>query len=228
MRSLPLPVTLAARLLPVAVLACAGWAWSTGPMSDSADQDHAKASPQSSQSPGPSDSVAAKTYAKPPAPCDTIADKTVNSLVPGAKTAGKELAATDASVRRGCSWSALKGYDYRWLDVSFEVKSSDAAAKQAFKDGSDTAGATAQDIGDEARLSTNVTTKDKQQTREAVVTVRRANTLVTITYNGSDFESKGAPSADTVRKGATMAARDAVAALEASGKGSPRSSSSTS
>ncbi|MEV1019340.1 hypothetical protein [Streptomyces sp. NPDC050264] len=222
MRSLPLPVTLAARLLPVTVLACVGWAWSTGPMSDSADKAHETPAPQASASDGPSESVAAKTYAEPPSPCGTVAGKTVTSLVPGAKTAGKELAATDESVRRGCSWSALKGYDYRWLDVSFEVKESDALAKQAYTAGSD-ADSTAQDIGDQARLATNLATKDKQQTREAVVTVRVANTLVTVTYNGSDFESKGAPSADTVSKGALQAARDAVAALDATadkGKGS--------
>lgn len=219
MRSLPLPVTLTARLLPVAVLACAGWAWSTGPMSDTAGKGHKDASPQSSASHDPSESVAAKTYTKPPTPCDTIADKTVTSLVPGAKTAGKELAATDESVRRGCSWSALKGYDYRWLDVSFEVKDSDALAKQAFKSAGSTAAGTAQDLGDEARLTTDVTTKDKQKTREAAVTVRKSNILVTVTYNGSDFESKGAPSADTVGKGAVQAARDAVAALDTSAKG---------
>ncbi|GAA2303927.1 hypothetical protein OKJ48_28730 [Streptomyces kunmingensis] len=218
MRSLPLPVTLTARLLPVAVLACVGWAWSTGPMSDSADKENKKeAAPQSSASHEASESVAAKTYAKPPAPCGTVTARTVSSLVPGAKTAGKELAATDESVRRGCSWSALKEYDYRWLDVSFEVKNSDTLAEQAYKSGSGSDG-TAQSIGDEARLATNVVTKDKQQTREAVVTVRVANTLVTVTYNGSDFESKGAPSADTVNKGALQAARDAVAALQASGK----------
>ncbi|MGY0019672.1 hypothetical protein [Streptomyces sp. cg35] len=223
MRALPLPVTLAARLLPVAVLACAGWAWSTGPMSDTADKDQKKAAPQESASHGPSESVAAKTYAKPPAPCGTVGSKTVTSLVPGAKAAGKELSATDESVRRGCSWSALKGYDYRWLDVSFEVKNSDALAKQAFASGGGKDGA-AKDIGDEARLTTDLTTKDKQDTREAVVTVRSANVLVTVTYNGSDFESKSAPSADTIGKGALQAAHDAVAALDAAGKDSAKDS----
>ncbi|NEB76539.1 hypothetical protein G3I40_15075 [Streptomyces sp. SID14478] len=212
MRSLPLPAVLAARLLPVAVLACVGWAWSTGPLSDTTDESQKKPAPQSSASGSPSRSVAAKTYAKPPSPCGTVPGKTVTSLVPGAKTSGKELAATDASVRRGCSWSALKGYDYRWLDVSFEVKDSDALAKEDFAAGAD---GTAQDIGDEARLRTELTTKDKQKTREAVLTVRKANTLLTVTYNGSDFESKDAPSADTVGRGAAQAARDAVAALEA-------------
>ncbi|MFI7007662.1 hypothetical protein [Streptomyces sp. NPDC050145] len=216
MRSLPLPVALTVRLLPVAVLACAGWAYSTGPMSTPDDTEN-KAAPQSSAPRSPSAKVAAKTYAEPPAPCGTVSAKTVSALVPGAKAAGKELSATDAKVRRGCSWSALKGYDYRWLDVTFEVKSSDALAKQLFASAGDAAGAgsgaKAQDIGDEARLTTELMKKDGQETREAVVTVRKANVLVTVTFNGSDFESKGAPSADTMTEGAVRAARDAAAGL---------------
>ncbi|MCQ4206257.1 hypothetical protein [Streptomyces longispororuber] len=215
MRSLPLPVTLAVRLLPVTVLACVGWAWSTGPMAEPAGQEQHDAAPQSSSEPeNPSSSVAAQTYAEPPAPCGTVSGKTVASLVPGAKAAGKELSATDESVRRGCSWSALEGYDYRWLDVSFEMKASDALAQQAFKSaGEDDKGTAQSGLGDEARLTTGLTTKDKQETREAVVTVRKGNALVTVTFNGSDFESKGAPSADTISKGALRAAGDAVGGL---------------
>lgn len=213
MRSLPLPVTLTVRLLPVAVLACVGWAWSTGPMSDTTDKDRHDAAPQPSASHDPSESVASKAYAKPPEPCDTVTSATVGSLVPGAKKTGKELAATDESVRRGCSWSALQGYDYRWLDVTFEVKDSDVIAKQAFQGAGGDGDSSAQKIGDEARLTTNLTSKDKQETREAVVTVRKDNVIVTVTYNGSDFESKNAPSADTVGKGAVKAAGDAVGAL---------------
>ncbi|MFI0235421.1 hypothetical protein [Streptomyces sp. NPDC016845] len=226
MRSLPLPVVLTARLLPVALLACVGWAWSTGPMSGSADTEHKDAAPRpsASASHSPSESVAAKTYAKPPTPCDAVPGKTVTSLVPGAKTAGKELAATDEAVRRGCSWSALKGYEYHWLDVSFEVKDSDALAKQAYASG-DKGDGTPQEIGDAARLTSALTTKDKQKTREAVVTVRAANVMVTVTYNGSDFESKGAPSAATIDKGALQAARDAVTALRATGESTPAAAS---
>lgn len=36
---------------------------------------------------------------------------------------------------------------------------------------------------------------------------------MTVTYNGSDFESHGAPPADGIHKGALKAAGDAVAAL---------------
>ncbi|MFZ3599836.1 hypothetical protein [Streptomyces sp. BH104] len=221
MRSLPLPVTLTARLLPVAVLACAGWAYS-GPMAEqSASKDRSESAPQSSSAPDePGESVAPKTFAKPPAPCAALPTSTVKSLVPDAKTAGKELSATDESVRRGCSWSALKGYDYRWLDVSFEVKDSDDLAKKAFASGAgEKRTSPLKGLGDEARVTSSLTTKDKQDTRESVVTVRSGNMLLTVTYNGSDFESKGAPSNDTVIRGARKAAGDAAASLD-SDKGS--------
>jgi hypothetical protein len=218
-RALPLPVALTVRLLPVAVLACAGWAYSSGPMS-TPDDTGSKAAPQPSAAApdGPSERVAARTYTQPPAPCGTVAEKTVKKLVPGAKTAGKELSATDESVRRGCSWSALDGYDYRWLDVTFEVKRTDELARQGFAAGAKSSDGALKGLGDEARLSAGLTKKDGQQTQEAVVAVRRANVIVTVTFNGSDFESKGAPAAGTMSDGAEQAARDALAGL-GSGKG---------
>ncbi|MHB9757924.1 hypothetical protein ACYBSK_26405 [Streptomyces sp. BYX5S] len=220
MRSLPLPVTLAARLLPVAVLACAGWAYAAGPMAEPTSDDRPEAAPTSSAPDEPGETVAAKTYERPPAPCESLPAATVKALVPDAKTAGKELSATDESVRRGCSWSALKGYDYRWLDVSFEVKDSDELAKKAFAAGDgEKRTSPLKGLGDEARVTSSLTTKDKQDTRESVVTVRSGNMLLTVTYNGSDFESKGAPSNDTVIKGARKAAGDAAASLGSS-KGS--------
>ena len=124
------------------------------------------------------------------------------------RTVLEEVGFFDESIRRGCSWSALKGYDYRWLDVSFEVKDSDELAKKAFA-ASEAAQGTEQDIGDEAALTTDATSKDKQPTREAVQTFRKGNALVPDTYNGSDFETKGA----------LRAAKDAAAALD-SAKGS--------
>ncbi|MFJ9175334.1 hypothetical protein [Streptomyces sp. NPDC102360] len=225
MGSLPLPVTLTARLLPVAVLACAGWAYS-GPMAEQSASKDSESAPQSSSAPDePGKAVASKTFAKPPAPCESLPKSTVTSLVPDAKTAGKELSATDESVRRGCSWSALKGYDYRWLDVSFEVKDSDDLAKKVFANGDgEKRTSPLKGLGDEARVTSSLTTKDKQDTRESVVTVRAGNLLLTVTYNGSDFGSKGAPSNDTVIRGARKAAGDAAASLgsvkDSSGKAS--------
>ncbi|RVU28712.1 hypothetical protein EOT10_02240 [Streptomyces antnestii] len=217
MRSLPLPLALTVRVLPVAVLACAGWAWTSGPMAEPAGQPAAAPHATPTPTPTPASKSApagtGRTYREPPEPCAAVPAKTVAALVPKADAAGKELSAADRSLRRGCSWSALKGYDYRWLDVSFEIKESAAAADTAFT--ARGKGDAASGLGDGARVAVALTTNDKQDKREAVVTVRSANALVTVTYNGSDFESHGAPAADEISKGALRAAGDAVAALAA-------------
>jgi hypothetical protein len=119
-------------------------------------------------------------------------------------------------VRRTCSWNALKGYDYRWLDLSYEIKVSDARAESAYKQrvAEKSGGGPVPGLGDRGYSVVNLTTEDKQQTREGVVIVRASNALVTVTYNGSDFETRKAPGTDTVNKGAIRAAKEAVAALD--------------
>ncbi|MBZ6249640.1 hypothetical protein ABZX60_13500 [Streptomyces olivaceus] len=216
MRSLPLPLALTARLAPVAVLATAGWALSSGPDTSPAAKDKTPPDTTDRSASAPATQAATKTYAAAPAPCESLAGKTVTSLVPDAKADGKELPSTDTDVRRTCSWNALKGYDYRWLDVSYEVMESDEAARKSFKGrvadrdgGGEVAG-----LGDEAYSVVNLTTEDKQQTREGTVLVRAANAVVMITYNGSDFESKKAPGTTEINKGAIKAAKEAVAALQ--------------
>jgi hypothetical protein len=216
-RSFPLPVTLTARLSPVIVLAAAGWALSSGPTdapSEAADRSAGKTKTQSA--PTPSQTQAVKTYAAAPAPCDSVVEKTVKSLVPGAKTAGKEIPSTDSDQRRTCSWNALKGYEYRWLDVSFEVLESDEAAERSYQGRLEdrSGGGAVPGLGDAAYSVVDLTTEDKQQTREGVVVARASNALVIVTYNGSDFESKKAPGTDEINKGAIKAAKEAVAALE--------------
>ncbi|KQX63485.1 MULTISPECIES: hypothetical protein [unclassified Streptomyces] len=221
MRSLPLPLALTARLTPVVVLACAGWAMSSGPLTekqDTAAKDTQKT--QSEKASGPSTTAVSKTYAAAPAPCTGIAAKTVTALVPGAKTAGKEIPSTDTDLRRTCSWNALKGYDYRWLDVSFEITESDDAAQTSYKErtGEKSGGGAVPGLGDEAYSVVNLTTEDKQQTREGVVIARVSNALVVVNYNGSDFETKKAPSTDEINKGAIKAAKEVVAALSSGQK----------
>ncbi|MEV5339666.1 hypothetical protein AB0K93_14420 [Streptomyces sp. NPDC052676] len=223
MRSLPLPLALTARLTPVAVLACAGWALSSGPETTTAAEGRTpgQTGTRSSTS-APSTTAVPRTYTEAPAPCDSLPEKTIASLVPGAEPAGKELPSTDSSVRRTCSWNALKGYDYRWLDVSFEIGDSDEKAEQQYeaRKAEKSGGGAVPGLGDAAYSVVNLTTEDKQQTREGVVLVRVANALVTVTYNGSDFETKTAPSTDEINKGAIKAAKAAVAALtEAGGTG---------
>ncbi|OIJ97565.1 hypothetical protein BIV25_15170 [Streptomyces sp. MUSC 14] len=218
MRSLPLPLALTARISPVAVLACAGWALTSGPAAPAAaDGSPAgqKAPAQSSASPGPSSSGGSQTYAAAPTPCTSVPAATVTALVPGAKTAGKEIPSTDTKVRRTCSWNALKGYSYRWLDVSFEISGSQQEAKQDYQQqvGEKSGGGAVPGLGDSAYSVVNLTTEDKQQTREGVVMVRIANAMVVVTYNGSDFDTKKAPGTDEINQGAIKAARAAVGAL---------------
>jgi hypothetical protein len=215
-RDFPLPVALTARLSPVVVLAAAGWALTSGPAATTpADHKEAQKTGTDSAS-APSTTAQSKAYAAAPAPCGSIAEKTLESLVPGAKTAGKEIRSTDEKLRRTCSWNALKGYDYRWLDVSFEVMNSDEASQKTYKQriAEKSGGGAVPGLGDAAYSVVNLTTEDKQQTREGMVFAQASNVLVVITYNGSDFETKKAPSTDEINKGAIKAAKDAVAALE--------------
>ncbi|MGD1224864.1 MULTISPECIES: hypothetical protein [Streptomyces] len=221
MRSLPLPLALTARLLPVAVLASAGWALTSGPFAAAPTADHKSSQKKTSTASAPSTSAATKTFTASPAPCGSVPTATLKSLVPGAKTAGQEIPSTDKSVRRTCSWNALKGFDYRWLDVSYEIKESDQAAQKSY-DGriaDKSGGGAVPGLGDSAYSVVNLTTEDKQQTREGVVIVRASNAVVIITYNGSDFETKKAPGTDEINKGAIKAAKAAVAALEDGQKG---------
>ncbi len=220
-RSFPLPIALTARLSPVVVLAAAGWALSSGSSSEPQAAEKKPPETTASQSASaPSTTAAPKTYTAAPVPCGSVAEKTVKSLVPGAKAAGKEIKSTDSELRRTCSWNALDGYEYRWLDVSFEVLQSDDAAEKSYqgrlKDRS--GGGAVPGLGDAAYSVVDLSTEDKQETREGVVVVRASNALVVVTYNGSDFESKKAPSTDEINKGAIKAAKEAVAALLA-GKG---------
>ncbi|MFG3546064.1 hypothetical protein [Streptomyces sp. NPDC047725] len=215
MRSLPLPLALTARLAPVAVLATAGWVLSSGPDTPSAAEDRTPPDGGAPSASAPATQAVTKTYASAPEPCESLAEKTVGSLVPGAETAGKEIPSTDKKVRRTCSWNALKGYDYRWLDVSYEVMASDEAAQKSYRErvADRSGGGDVPGLGDAAYSVVNLTTEDKQQTREGTVVVRAANAVVMITYNGSDFESRKAPGTEEINKGAIKAAKEAVAAL---------------
>ncbi|MDX3380805.1 hypothetical protein PV682_04995 [Streptomyces niveiscabiei] len=218
MRSLPLPLALAARLSPVVVLACAGWALSSSPASpeDAAAQGDGTRQTRSETDGAPSSPAATKAYAAAPAPCGSVSAKTLTSLVPGAKTAGKEIPSTDTKVRRTCSWNALKGFDYRWLDVSFEIMDTEDAALKSYKArvGEKSGGGPVPGLGQEAYSVVNLTTEDKQQTREGVVFARVSNAIVIVTYNGSDFETRKAPDTSTINTGAIKAAKEAMGALQ--------------
>ncbi|GAA2728897.1 hypothetical protein [Streptomyces nogalater] len=219
MRSLPLPLALTARLSPVAVLACAGWLLSSGPAAPpAAGHQTARTPPAEASFAAPSATAAAPTYTAAPSPCAAVPAATLKSLVPGAGPAGKEIPSTDTRLRRTCSWNALHGYDYRWLDVSFEIGESDREAGQEYEQrvAEKSGGGAVPGLGDTAYSVVGLTTEDKQQTREGVVLVRLANALVVVTYSGSDFETHKAPTTDEINKGAIKAAKSAVAALRGS------------
>jgi hypothetical protein len=237
-----LSLTLAARVLPTLVLAVAGWAMVTSGSGNAHTSAGAGASPSSHASPGPSGSSRSggsgaspgpsggssaaptgRVFPSAPAPCGTLPKSTITSLVPGAKTAGSALKTSDASRHTDCAWHALKGYDYRWLDVSYEIvpsttggagntvalRSAEATYQQRKQ------ATTVPGLGDEASIGGTLTTQDKQQTREAVVVVREGNAVLTVTYNGSDFKTGKAPGATTVGKAALTAARAALNGLTA-------------
>lgn len=226
MRSLPLPLALAARLAPVAVLATAGWALSSGPAAttpaagrQAAAETSGQASPSAPSA--PSTQAAPRTYESAPAPCAALAATTITSLVPGAKKAGREIPSTDTRERRTCSWNALQEYDYRWLDVSFEIMRSDRAAQASYEERvrDDDGGGAVPGLGDGAYSVVELVTEDGQETREGTVVARASNALVVVTYNGSDFETRKAPGTDEINKGAIRAAKEAVAALEETRRG---------
>ncbi|QLH21370.1 hypothetical protein [Streptomyces sp. Rer75] len=217
MRSLPL--TLVARILPVAVLAVAGVAMTTSGSGDSDDTrpQAADASPTPSAAEptgggsgvtpdgGGGGASTAGRYSRPPAEaCTALPAATVKKLVPGAKTGGNELKSSDLTRRSGCSWHALDGFDYRWLDISFDITGRAPAGS----------GDPVSGLGDKATVNDKLTSDDDQQVREAVVTVRKDNATIVATYNGGDFESHKAPSSKVVRDGAISAAKNALSALD--------------
>jgi hypothetical protein len=202
-----LPVLLAARLLPIAALAVVGGAMAVGP----ADHTPARAEPSVSTSPS-TKAAAAPAYARPPAPCTAVPAGTVKELVPGAKTAGSELRTSDSRRRRGCSWDALKGFDYHWLDVTFEISPTARAARETYGDRKE--GAAVPGLGDEASVATHNLKEDGQQTTRTVALVRMKNALITVTYSGSDFETHKALDGKTLRGGALTVVKKALTALD--------------
>ncbi|MEU2251022.1 DUF3558 domain-containing protein [Streptomyces sp. NPDC019224] len=180
--------------------------------------------------------VEAAKFAELPDPCSSIEAKTVKSLVPSAKSKkGTRSKSSDASVRGGCSWNGLadkgvEGSQYRWLDVGFTRFASDQAlgsgaaragdefAKQvkkteATEDAKNVATAPVSGIGDQATKVTYDQSKTDEDFRFATIVARTGNVVVVVNYNGAGYAGSKTPSAETILKGATMAAEDAVAAV---------------
>ena len=72
--------------------------------------------------------VAPAKYGKLPRPCDAVGSDLVKKLVPNAKNSGgTEGKSSDPSLRASCSWNGLDGYQFRWLDISFQRFESNSA-----------------------------------------------------------------------------------------------------
>jgi hypothetical protein len=219
-------VCAAAAALPVTFVA----ACSSGSAAES-DAKAAAASSSASASPSPSPTLAKGKFAKLPDACSAIPQKTVKSLVPKAKSAkGEASSSSDTNARSGCSWNGLNGYQYRWLDVSFQrydsvqgIGSADSQAVKHFQQQVGTAeaaakGATAtttSGVGDQATTVTAKVTKDKEDYQQVTVVTRTANAVIVLNYNGAGFENAKNPSAADLQKDAVSAAKETVAAVAA-------------
>ncbi|MET7342486.1 DUF3558 domain-containing protein [Streptomyces sp. NPDC087866] len=207
----------------------------------------ASASPDATKS---EPSVEAAKFAALPDPCSSVESKTVKSLVPSAKSKnGTRSKSSDASVRGGCSWNGLddkgvKGSQYRWLDVSFTrfasdqtlgsgaARAGDELSKQVKKteatDGAkNVATETVSGIGDQATKITYDQSKTGEDFRFATIVARTGNVVVVVNYNGAGYAGSKTPTAESVLKGATMAAEDAVAAVADANKSAAESPKAT-
>ncbi|WLQ34516.1 DUF3558 domain-containing protein [Streptomyces castrisilvae] len=193
----------------------------------------ASASPQVTKS---EPTVEAAKFAELPDPCSSVAAKTVKSLVPSAKSKnGTRGKSSDSSARGSCSWNGLadkgvKGSQYRWLDVGFTRFASDqtlgSGAARAGEDFTKQVGKTeATDgaknvksepvtgIGDQATKVTYDQSKADEDFRYTTIVARTGNVVVVVNYNGAGYAGSKTPTAETILKGATMAVKDAVAAV---------------
>ncbi len=173
--------------------------------------------------------VAAAKYATLPDPCKALTQDTVTGMVHQVKDAeGQVASGGDPKTRGGCSWTGLEGYQYRFLDDSFQrfdaVAGSSAAqqAKGAYQlavqnaakaSGAKTAPAAG--VGDEATLVTWDENKDSTDYHYATVIARTANTVVTVDFSGAGLQGDDKPKTDEMNQDTEDAAKQAVAAVAA-------------
>jgi len=207
----------------------------------------ASASPDATKS---EPAVEAAKFAELPDPCSAVEAKTVRSLVPSAKSRnGTRSKSSDASVRGGCSWNGLadkgvKGSQYRWLDVGFTrfasdqtlgsgaARAGDELSKQVKKteatDGAKNVRTEpVSGIGDQATKVTYDQSKTGEDFRFATIVARTGNVVVVVNYNGAGYAGSKTPSEEAILKGASMAAKDAVAAVADANAGASESPKAT-
>ncbi|MEU5823777.1 DUF3558 domain-containing protein [Streptomyces sp. NPDC047803] len=220
----------------------------------SSDSDgDAKADSSASASPDATKSepaVEAAKFAELPDPCSSVEAKTVKALVPSAKSKkGTRSKSSDASVRGGCSWNGLadkgvKGSQYRWLDVGFTrfasdqtlgsgaARAGDELSKQVKKteatDGAKNVKTeTVGGIGEQATKVTYDQSKTGEDFRFATIVARTGNVVVVVNYNGAGYAGSKTPSEESILKGATTAAKDAVSAVAEANGGAAESPKAT-
>ncbi|WP_031478137.1 DUF3558 family protein [Streptomyces bicolor] len=242
-------VLVCAAAVPVMLIA-------TGCSSDSGSDDGAGESTKASaseSSASPSPTVQAAVYESLPQSCKVLAKKTLEDLVPQAKS-GKAGSSDDSSTRGSCSWSSLdnngvKGSQFRWLNVSLLRFDSDVTrgsgeelAREYFEtqveDARSVSGAKnvksepVAGVGDEATAVRYDLKKKEGAFRQETVVARVENVVVTLDYNGAGLAGEKTPSADALDKLAQKAAKEAVAAVTkengSGGAGTPSSAPSKS
>jgi hypothetical protein len=240
-------VLVGAAVVPVMLIA-AGCSSDSG--SDDGAGDSAKTSssaPSASESPSPT--VQAAVYKSLPQPCKVLGKKTLEDLVPEAKS-GKEGTSDDAATRGACSWSSLdnngvKGSQFRWLNTSllrfdsnvargsggklaqeyFETQVQDARSVSGAKN---TKSEPVAGVGDEATAVRYDLKKKEGSFKQVTVVARVENVVVTVDYNGAGFAGDKTPSSDTLNKLEQKAAKEAVASVaKANGSGSGSGSAGT-
>jgi hypothetical protein len=236
-----------AAAVPV-MLVAAGCSSDSGSQEKAADSS-AKSSAATSASPSPT--VQAAVYKSLPQPCKVLAKKTLEDLVPEAKS-GKTGSSDDASTRGSCSWSSLdnngvKGSQFRWLNVSllrFESDVTRGSGEQLAQEYYETQVQDAKSVsgakniksepvaglGDEASAVRYDLKKKEGSFKQETVVARVENVVVLLDYNGAGLAGEKTPSADALDKLAQKAAKEVVAAVakENDGAGTPSSAPSKS
>ncbi|MFI0821469.1 hypothetical protein ACH4TX_33815 [Streptomyces sp. NPDC021098] len=211
-----------------------------GCSSGSEDKKDAESSSRPS-SPSASPSVAAAKFSKLPDVCSALSGRTIDELVPKAKTKkGKALPSADTNTSATCLWNGLDGFKYRSLSLSMKLFPSDAglgagdkraqeyATQQASKvtsaKGVKNPKTEQAAIGDAATTVRTEEKKDGDDFRNQTVVARTANVVVTIEYDGAGYETEKTPDAKKLMEDAKSAAKEVVESVAKGtegGKGSP-------
>ncbi|WP_055555903.1 hypothetical protein [Streptomyces sp. NBRC 110028] len=192
--------------------------------------------PSRPSSPSASPSVAAAKFSKLPDVCSALSGKTIDKLVPKAKTKkGKALPSSDTNTSATCLWSGLDGFKYRSLSLSLKLFPSDAglgagdkraqeyatqqASKASSADGVKNPKTEQAAVGDAATTVRTEEKKDGDDFRNQTVVARTANVVITIEYDGAGYETEKTPDATKLMEDAKSAAKEVVDSVEKGTKG---------